>query len=397
MPFLALNGSTFRIQSDGMGEKYNEHGVDRFRTFDGGMRFTRRGIYREWNGNTAILTDDEAAPLLTLLKGVGVELPLALTGDLVAADETVAVMPILISNDPIQTATGFKRRIVFTLHETPAALPADTSAPIFMFMRRGVGMWQDWAATTPALEGDSIARWDDQITPNDRCLIGGISFNFLNYVEAWAPVRESGRARFDDQRFTFAREAGFSGGGDGHAAYTGASGQDLGDLDGTGCEIMLGIQVDESPPALASHGGLWDARWGGAVSGNSPDGSASVFYPHTSGHIWEHFALTNTVDLGAVSDLDSFNCYDIVALDNGIDPREWTVRLNDTVLYTTVPAPGDIDLNIWPVIGLGDGLSPDLYGTIRDIVINTGKFTTRQRSSWRDYILGVTDDPPLPT
>jgi len=395
MPFLALNGSTFRIQSNGMGEKYNEHGVDRFRTFDGAMRVTRRGIYREWNGNTAILTDDEAAPLLTLLKGVGVELPLALTGDLVAADETVAVMPILISNDPIQTATGFKRRVVFALHETPAQLPPDTSAPIFMFMRRGVGMWQDWAATIPTLEGDPIARWDDRITPNDRCLIGGLDFNFQNYVSGDAPVRENGRARFDDQRFTFAREAGFSTGMDGHGAYTGTAGDDLSDLDGTGCEIMIGVQVDESPPALAGHGGLWFARWGGAATG-SPDGSGSAFHPHSDGHIYEHFGLADSVDIGAVSDLDSFHCYDVVAFDNGIDPREWTVRLNETVLYTTAPAGGAISLVINPIIGLGAGLAPDLYGTIRDIVINTGQFTTRQRASWRDYILGVTDDPPLP-
>ncbi len=393
MPFLALNGTTYRIQSNGMGQKYNEHGTDRFRTFDGAMRVTRRGIYREWNGNTAILSYSDAANLIAVL--VSPNVPLALTGDLVG-DETVAVMPILISNDPIHTASGPMRRVVFTLHETPSSLPPDTSAPLFMFMRRGVGMWQDWAATIPALDGDVLARWDDQLVANDRCLFGGYDFIGLGHNPAWAPVRENGRARFDDSRFNFGRDAGFSGGMDGHGAYYGTTGDDLSDLDNTGCEIMVGLQVDESPPVLATHGGLWAARWGGSVPGNSPDMTPSAYHPYTDGHIYEHFALADSVDLGAASDLDSFHCYDIIALDNGIDPREWTVRINDTIQFTTTPAPGAVSLIIAPIIGMGNGLSPDLYGTIRDIVINTGKFTTTQRASWRDYILGVTDDPPLP-
>ncbi len=196
----------------------------------------------------------------------------------------------------------------------------------------------------------------------DRCLVGG----FDNHDAS--PIREGDRARFDAQYFITGRQAGFA---FDFNSYDGATGDGLQDLDGTGTEIMLGIQADESPPVLASHGGLWKTRWGGV-------------------------GLTNSIDVGPVADLDSFHCYNVVAFDNGIDPREWTVRLDSTVLHSFVPAnPGDISLLFSPLIGTASS-SPNFYGTIRDIVINTGKFTTSQRAAWRDYILGLTDDPPLP-
>ncbi len=390
MPFLTLNGTTYRIQSNGMGQKYNEHGTDRFRTFSGDYRFTRRGIYREWNGNTAILSYSDAASLIAVLTTT--PQPLVLTGDLVG-DETVAVMPILISNDPIHTASGHMRRVVFTLHETPAALPADTSAPVFRFYRRGMGLWQDWDGTTPAVLGDYVGRWDDQMNPGDFFLAGGVNGNFPPPVfgidNSLAPIRGTNGVDFGDQGYFVFAEAGFTG-GDG----------DIDALDGTGCEIMIGVKLNVFPTVIASTAGLWHTRWGGAVGGNSPGPSAFVYFPHPNGNIYEHFALTDTINLGTpVADLDSLVCYNIVALQNGVDANEYTVRINDIEQYTSSPSDGAIQLDashFWSFSNNPGTGEPALNGTIRDIVINAGRFTPAQRASWRDYILGVTDEPPIP-
>ncbi len=383
MPFLALNGTTFRIQSNGMGQKYNEHGTDRFRTFDGAMRVTRRGIYREWNGNTAILSYADAATLIALL--VSANVPLLLTGDLVG-DETVAVMPILISNDPIHTASGPLRRVVFTLHETPAALPADTTAPIYRFYQRETGLWTTWDRDTPALEGDFVGAWDDQMDGDgERFLAGGVNPTFLSFDTDYAPIMETlGRLGigFGDQGWMSFKEVDWA----------------IDDLEGTGAEIMMGVRLSDPTPSVAADAGLWFTLHQGGAGGGSPDATSDVFFPHPNGKIYEHFARGSSFDLGApVIDMDQLICYNIVAFDNGVDAREWTVRLNDTVQFTESPGVGAINLTDSHFWSFGANLGHTrLHGIITDMVINAGRFTTTQRASWRDYILGVTDEPPLP-
>ncbi len=372
MPFVTLNTTTVRVQSNGMGQKYNEHGVDRFRTFDGAMRVTRRGIYREWNGNTAILSYADAATLVALLTTE--PQPLALTGDLVG-EETVAVMPILISNDPIHTAQGPLRRVVFTLHETPAALPPDTTAPIYRFYRRNTGLWQDWERTTPATIGDPVGAWDDQMNA-EFFMAGGVNSNFpppANPIDTGeCPIRESHGIAFGDQGVMQFGEDGFL-----------TNNGTINALEGTGCEIMIGVRLAVQPTTVAGLAGLWHTRWGGAVSGNSPDASTSVFFPHPNGNIYEHFGLENTRNVGVAPDgLTSLTCYNIVAFDDGASTPEWTARINETVLETTASEAVHLNSSHFWTFGRGEGGTPILNGWITDIVINAGRFTT--------------DEPPLP-
>ncbi len=160
MPFLTLNGTTIRVQSNAIGLKFDEHGLDRERMFDGSMRQIRRGIYRRWEGNSAILTESDANALIALLTSE--DIPLSLSGDLVP-DETVPVMPVLLSNDPIHTASGFKRRIVFTLHESPApAVPGIPPGLRFWYNYAANEQYTDAGITSASSNGDEVQQWNDQ-------------------------------------------------------------------------------------------------------------------------------------------------------------------------------------------------------------------------------------------
>ncbi len=190
MTFLALNGTTVRTRSDAVQQKDNEHRLDRERMFDGTMRLTRGGVFRQWDVTTAFLSESDANTLLALVRSGSV---LTASGDLVGAD--VAVMPVPGNDNPKQTATGFKRQLTFTLHETGGPLPPDTSAPLGAFWRGGVGYRStDWATSSPtedilealpaAGEGDAVTAWLDQ-SGNRRHWLGGVD-NFARGIDgAW--------------------------------------------------------------------------------------------------------------------------------------------------------------------------------------------------------------------
>src|ERR1043165_7529337 len=150
MAFLTLNGTlTVRVKSNALTEKYNEHRVDRERMFDGVMRMTRGGVYRQFDVTTHLMTDSDADSLLAL---VNAGAPLTASGDVIGATDIV-VMPVPGGNNPVHVGGGqFRRQVTFTLHETPAPLPPDRTAVPWMFLQRGLGYWQDEDKTVPALD-----------------------------------------------------------------------------------------------------------------------------------------------------------------------------------------------------------------------------------------------------
>lgn len=123
MPFLALNGLTIPVKSNALGEKYNEHRLDRDRMFDGTMRVIRQGVYRQFDVTTSLLSESDANAILALVNGN--DIPLRATGDVIGG--TIGVIPVPGANTPVQFSGGFKRQLTFTLHETPGATfgPAD--------------------------------------------------------------------------------------------------------------------------------------------------------------------------------------------------------------------------------------------------------------------------------
>lgn len=364
MPFLALNGTTFRIQSDGIGQKYNEHGVDRFRTFDGSMRVTRRGIYREWNGNTAILTYADAATLIALLTGAAV--PLALTGDLVGEEE-VAVMPVLISNDPMNTAQGQRRRVVFTLHETPTALPPDTTADVWSFIQRATGQFQELDGTVAAAsDGDPLGYWTDQ---------SGFGRHWLAQQTVGPDTRPAllnGAAQFTGGTPWLKVPTGF------HLLES--------------AEIMMRLKTEDDPP-LSGEDLRCRLHNMGAVSGG-----ASAFYPKLDGHIWDAFGGSTLYDIGdATDDLTEWNIANAFS-----DPTDgYAYRLNDVVLFSKTIAAGHVvDFGVGSTAFTFGGALPNVnnswFGVLSDLLIVEGEMTIAQRRSWYDYFSGAVEDPPLP-
>ncbi len=352
MPFLALNGTTFRIQSNGMGQKYNEHGTDRFRTFDGSMRVTRRGIYREWNGTTAILSYADAATLIALL--VSANVPLALTGDLVG-DETVAVMPILISNDPIHTAAGPLRRVVFTLHETPASLPTDTSAVPWAFLQRGVGRFSDDDGLIPAGEGEGVAVWADQ-TGNGRHWTqdGGIFHN-----TAVRPIVEGTAIKF------------------GHTASPATCLESPSLVALSQVEMLLSVRADNDPAIDDAQQTLT---------------SVVTIYPATDGHIYDEFFSSHLFDWGdQTDDLTEWNVFDVFSSATA----GYAGRINNVVKVTGVEGV-DFTYGNPSHFALGQLSGSDYFkGYIRALVIFDGILSPTQRASWYEYMRGATDEPPI--
>ncbi len=361
MPFLSLNGTTVAIQSNAAGEKWNEHGVDRFRTFDGAMRVTKRGDFRQWDLTSKLLTSAEASSLIDIL--LSASLPLAMAGDLCGAD--CAVMPVLVSNDPIQTASGFKRRVVFTLHETPQTLPPDTTAEPLIVLLPGIGMWSDEDRLVPSADGDRVWFWDDQ-SGNDNHVFAGDG--------TLRPTRDGLAVRFG---------AGPDLGG--------AASLQLGDSllnSYSAAEIMACVKVTTVPPGSDARAVLWDFPTGGAHSDSGP-----TLFPATTGDVAENFCHDGSrrrfdpvVDLS-----DAYYVYN-----TGIDASLRFSKIGNAHLYTP-EAPENIDFAGLGTCRIGNSAGGD-WGDflITKLVLNPAIFTTRQRESWFDYISGAVDDPPLP-
>jgi hypothetical protein len=374
MSFLTLsNGSTtltVRVKSNAAEEKYNEHGLDRERMFDGTMRQIRRGIYRQWDCTSKYLTQSDSDALCALLKSN--TLPLSATGDLVQSTDGIAVMPILVSNSPVHTGDGWRRSVVFTLHETPALLPADTSAVAWLALLRGRGYWQDVDKSVAAGNGDPIKVWEDQ-SGNGR---DGISDGSGFTGDDVRPTR-------DGDEVSFGHSDSAPGTGVGRSLFTIANDG----LSGS-AEIMIGLRGEFDPPSDAARTLLFNL--------NSSSFGATLF-PNTSGHIVEGFGLSGPgpQDIGAVgADLTDFHVYN-VSCDNGT--KVMTVRLDNVVVFTYTLPSGSFG---WPgnpmFLGMGQGIDLGWQGHVRDLLIANDAMTDAQRRSWYDYMRGATDEPPLP-
>ncbi len=360
MAFLSLNGTTVRVQSNTATEKWNEHGVDRFRTFDGAMRVTKRGDFRQWDLTSKLLTSAEASTLIATL--LSPSLPLAMAGDLCGAD--CAVMPILVSNDPVQTASGFKRRVVFTLHETPQTLPPDTSANVWLFWQKSVGQFQELDGTVVSNDGDPIGVWEDQ-SGNDRHHVAG-----QDTGPDTRPTNDNGAARFPDGTPWLIIPSDF---------------QLL-----SSAEIMMSLKADADPPLSGEdlHCRLHSL---GGVSGG-----ASAFYPKLDGHIYDGFGSDTLYDCGNPSDdLTEWNVFNSTS-----DVAQGFVsRLNGLTLFSKTVAAGHVIDFLGAGLTFGGALpnvNNSWFGNVRNLVIFDGGLTTRQRESWFDYMSGAVDDPPLP-
>jgi hypothetical protein len=250
MPFLTLNGTTVPVKSNALGQKYNEHRLDRDRMFDGTMRVIRQGVYRQFDVTTALLSDSDADAILALVNGNAI--PLALDGDIVE-NLPISVIPVPGASTPVQFSGGFKRQLTFTLHETPVALPPDTSASVEAFWRGGFGYKKTaWAGVTAAdLEalpdagdGDAVSGWLDQ-TGNQRHWMGGVdNFSTNSHSDAKSPTRDGTSLRFAAASATNMRilqTAGMTTWWNGHVQI----------------EVMLAFQVTDPAPSVDGKNAVW--------------------------------------------------------------------------------------------------------------------------------------------
>lgn len=376
MPFLTLNSTTIRVKSNAADQKDNEHRVDRERMFDGTMRVFRGPIFRQWDVTTAILDGTTYATVRALINSNSV--PLSASGDFIGG--TVNVIPVPGSWTPVQSpgiSGGFGWVGRFTLQENPTPPVVDRSAVPWAFYRRGVGLFSDLGfdnylgtvtTDTPAGDGDSVGVWTDQMGNNRHALSGtGVA------------------GGVDDQRPTYvsATKSLRCGEGPGFEGRTGFRVPYLGAL--TDLEIMIGLRVDEDPPAQGY--GLWRLR----------DGNPATYYPDSDGHIKESMGDTVQHDAGNPTiDLAGLNCYDVSA--NG-STDDLIVHLNDVELLTVNVGSGFSftggSTSYGPMVAVAGGDSHYLVGNIRDMVIFDAVLTDSQRLAWRNYINGVTSSPPI--
>jgi hypothetical protein len=394
MPFLTLNGVTIPIKSNAIQRKFNEHRLDRDRMFDGTMRVIRggqalkygAGVYRQWDVNTASMNDADRDVLLAMVNGDTI--PLIMSGDIVGGD-TVAVIPVPGSDSPLQTATGFRNLNTFTLHETPAPLPADTTASIYLACLRGRGYWQNFAKTTPSGDGDIVEVWEDQ-SGNGRDLkvltaLGGVEMvpfragNTLHFGVSTSGV-EGGPG---DSRTFLAIPTDIPSAG--NYAALGAA------------EMMIAFRLAAFPPGSDTLSGSW---------GLNSAGSAGSQFTTTTRHIFESAFLDGGASAGDQLDLGVCPVDPsaaIVVYSVGADGRtgheRYVVTLNGVTLYDDAfpIVPHGFWVNGVPGIGWVSA-SGDKYmvGYVQDFVMNAGVFTDSQRRSWYDYMRGATSDPPLP-
>ncbi len=372
MSFLTLNSTPIRCRKDACDVKHAEHRLDRARAFDGTVRVTRGGIFREFTVVTGLLDDTDYAAYKALIETDTP--PLTAAGDWVGG--TIKVYPVPGSWTPLVTraeTTGFRRQAKFTLLESPTISEPDTSAEPWAFYRRGVGFWQERAASTPAMDGDQVDRWDDQ-SGNERHLVSHDGNGAGPDGTAWAgsldyrPIRDTGQnaLRFGDTPNEMRPN------------------EPMDAL--TELEMLVGVRAFEASPS---------ARY---VLLSTREAVSGCFYPHTDGHIYESFGLPSQYDAGLPTpDISGYNCYNPSGSTVG---AVMTVRLNLTTMFTHAlgMAEGFLwDHNSGSDLGIsisGDADHP-FIGWVRDIVIFDAILTDSQRLAWTNYIRGVTSTPPL--
>jgi hypothetical protein len=371
MPFMVLNGTTVRVSSTNAVQKYNESGVDRARMFDGSYRMTRRGVWREWDPFTALYTEDDANTLIAIL--LSPNLPLTLTGDIVGSD-SVLVMPTLLGNDPVQTASGFLRRVTFKLDETPGLALVDRSAVPFIFLRAGTNLYSDNAGTVAATDGDPVGQWKDARP-------GSTGYFQRYFSDSFKPHRDGDVVHFD--------ETGSGTVGSllimDSASITTWNGF-------SAAEIMAALRSDIYPPGADGQGTLW---WFG------DEGMASSAYAKTDGHVYGSFGVGATAggaayDLGvAPSNLaDNYHVFGEAS-----DGTAYTARF-DNMIIRTVTVTSDSHSHLFntlaPAIGHGNpGANAHWLGRIKHLVIFGAILTDAQRRSWYDFLRGAALDPPI--
>lgn len=387
MTFLALNGTTVRTRSDAVQQKDNEHRLDRERMFDGTMRLTRGGVFRQWDVTTAFLSESDANTLLALVRSGGV---LTASGDLVGDD--VAVMPVPGNDNPKQTGDGFRRQITFTLHETGGPLPADTSAPLGAFWRGGAGYrtgtWGSFDAGTitdvlegldAAGEGDPVSAWLDQ-SGHRRHWMGGIdNASFNSHTDARSPTVLGTTLRFGESSDTNCRILQTTAVDDWWQGLTHG-------------EVMIAFLPTDDSPVSDGKNLLWGIGHSGAA------------YPDDDGHLYDSFLQPGggLVDLGASTiDFSSMQVMGITVDTLAASPN-FVVRFGNVVFYSaTEGAAGfpTFGAGISAVIlGTDGGYGAGGYfdGIIKHMAVFEAPLTTSQRASWYAFMSGAVTDPPLP-
>ena len=389
MTFLTLNGVTVRCHSDAVTEDREEVGLDRDRMFDGTLRVSRRGLFRHWVVQTALMSEADANTLLALINTNSP--PLTMNGDLVGGLDT-AVMPIPGHNDPVQWAGGFKRRLTFELKETGGPLPADTSAVPFAFFRRGVGYltgaWGDHPIDITGLSaagsGDTVSVWKDQ-SGNSRHLIGAVNGNFLNYDSRMVPVRDGDYVHFGVNASGLPTLM--------QALKTGTTStqwwSDLAGGPSGAVEIMLSAKAASGAPLADGSNTLL------TINGE-------MYWPKSDGHVYDTAFSALTHDLGSLTatiDFASLNVYNVTGLGSGAAGPLWVGRIGNSILASddetseagTFPSTsGQFTLGT-------NSLRDEMFvGWVSDLVIFNGQLTSTQRRSWYDYMRRAVADPPLP-
>ncbi len=386
MPFLTLNGTTVPVKSNALGQKNNEHRLDRDRMFDGTMRVIRggtagkygAGVYRQFDVTTGLLSSSTADAIEALVNGDSI--PLVMDGDSID-NLPISVIPVPGTRTRVQAGGGLvKHQLQFTLHETPAALPADTSATIFFAALRGRGYWQDLARTTAAGDGDQVQVWDDQ-SGHGRHLHVGSVFAGPHQI----PMREGETVRFGTSGLLDGPETNLFFEIDtppGSYAALGAA------------EFMISFRLTTFPAVSDALSGSWGLQKGGGAG--SQLGT-------TTGHIFESAFLDSGAgaqDLGVAPTDPSADLIVYSVGASGVSGQErYIVTWNNTPIFDdpSFVISNGFWVNAEPAIGLVSA-SGDKYlvGIVRDVVLSDGVLTAAQRRSWYDYMRGATDDPPLP-
>jgi len=371
MSFLSLNGTVIPVKSNAAGQGYDEHRLDRERMFDGALRMTRAGVFRKWPITTKLLTESDANAILALVNGGAI---LTASGDLVGGTD-VAVMPIPGTADPVQTATGFRRRVSFEIREVGGPPPPDRTTVPFLFLQRGLGYWQDRdnSKTTPALDGDLVYTWEDQ-SGNGR---DGQAYSGDFEGTDLRPKREGDQLHFGI--------SAFSSHGESLIRFDSITGMNE-------LHMMCGIRAAFDPPATTARATPFKFHGGGATS--------ETCYPDDDGHLKINFAFDRAFDVGDLdADLTGLHVLSVSAsnvtrqiiakLDN-VQILSYDLVGSESVGWAPGPGfPGSLQC-----IGFGAG---DVWeGWFRDVFMTASVMTPSQERSWFDYIGGATDLPPLP-
>ncbi len=375
MSFLTLNGTAIRCRRDACDVKHAEHRADRARAFDGTVRITRSGVFREFTVVTGLLDESDYAAYKALIETDNP--PLTAAGDWIGAT-SINVYPVPGSWTPLVTRAetdGFRRQAKFTMLESPTISAPDTSAEPWAFYRRGVGFWLERAASTVAADGDKVDRWDDQ---------SGNSRHFLSHDgngagpdgTAWAgsldyrPLRDTAQNGI---------KLGFSDNVEGWSEMRPPRTDAFNEM-----EVFYGVRAYADPDSVD----LTLSKMREAVGGDQ--------YPDTSGHLQISFGLPGAHDAGdPIVDLAGWNC---LHLSGSNDTEELIVRLNGAELLRYPRGGSEVflfDQNSTFVTPIGPTFFKGFKGWARDIVIFDGLTTDDQRLAWTNYIRGLTSTPPL--